>query len=91
MTVADYDPQRSRRRVEPHDDAPAPVEDILSPAHAPVPTDASSDAGDPARPDPVQIERAREAGVTRVIFGLPPAPAETVLPILERCREVAGL
>ena len=43
------------------------------------------------RPDPGFIERLEEAGVTRCIFMLPPADAETVLPMLERCKDAAGL
>jgi probable F420-dependent oxidoreductase len=39
------------------------------------------------RPDPAAIERLHEAGVTRCIFSLPPAPAETVLPLLDRFAE----
>ncbi len=40
---------------------------------------------------PVQAELAkvRDAGVTRVIFGLPPEPAEKVLPLLDRYAELA--
>lgn len=41
-----YDPQRSRRRPQPPDAGPAPVDAILE---AP---DGSDDAGDTARPDP---------------------------------------
>lgn len=36
---------------------------------------------------PEVIEGYREAGVTRLVFGLPPAPAETVMPILQRHAE----
>lgn len=39
-----------------------------------------------ARPDPATLERMAEAGVTRVLFGLPPADAATVLP---RVKELA--
>jgi probable F420-dependent oxidoreductase len=40
---------------------------------------------------PVQAEaaKARDAGATRVIFGLPPEPAEKVLPLLDRYAEFA--
>jgi probable F420-dependent oxidoreductase len=41
------------------------------------------------RPDPAVIEHYREIGVSRCVFAMPPAPAETVLPILERCAEAA--
>ena len=37
------------------------------------------------RPDPSELAKARDAGVTRAIFGLPPAPTADVLPILDRC------
>jgi probable F420-dependent oxidoreductase len=40
-----------------------------------------------ARPDPATIEHYAEIGVTRVIFGLPAASAEQVLPVLARCAE----
>jgi len=40
------------------------------------------------RPDPKVIEHYQEIGVTRCIFWLPPAPAEQVLPVLDRCAEV---
>lgn len=35
-------------------------------------------------PDPDEIKRSSDAGVTRMIFGLPPADADTVLPILDQ-------
>jgi hypothetical protein len=44
-----------------------------------------------ARPDPQMIERYREAGADRIVFGLPPAPAETVLPMLKTAASAAGL
>ncbi len=36
-----------------------------------------------------EVEKARDAGVTRVIFGLPPEPAEKLLPLLDRHAELA--
>lgn len=39
--------------------------------------------------DPRAVETYREAGVARCVFRLPAAPAETVLPALERAAEVA--
>lgn len=33
--------------------------------------------------DPVEIERLAEGGYDRIVFGLPPAPAEKILPILD--------
>jgi len=42
-------------------------------------------------PDPEFVERMQGLGVDHVIFGLPPAPAETVLPVLKRAAEAAGL
>jgi len=36
-----------------------------------------------------EAEKARDAGVTRVIFGLPPESAEKVLPLLDRYAELA--
>jgi probable F420-dependent oxidoreductase len=41
------------------------------------------------RPDPAVIEHYRSIGVTRCVFGIPSAPAEQVLPILQRCAEAA--
>ena len=41
------------------------------------------------RPDPAVIEHYREIGVTRCVFGLPAADADTVLPILRRCADAA--
>jgi probable F420-dependent oxidoreductase len=41
------------------------------------------------RPDPAVIEHYREIGVTRCVFGLPPADADTVTPIMRRCAEAA--
>jgi probable F420-dependent oxidoreductase len=35
-------------------------------------------------PDADEVKRAADAGVTRMIFGLPPADADTVLPILDQ-------
>jgi probable F420-dependent oxidoreductase len=37
-----------------------------------------------APPQPDVLARARDAGVTRCVFGLPPAKAEEVLPLLDR-------
>ncbi len=42
-----------------------------------------------ARADPAAIQALEEGGVDRAVFMLPPAPAETVLPILERYAGVA--
>ena len=36
------------------------------------------------------LERLRDAGITRAIFGVPSSPREQVLPLLDRCRELAG-
>jgi probable F420-dependent oxidoreductase len=41
------------------------------------------------RPDPGVIGHYQELGVTRCVFGLPSADAETVLPLLDRCAEAA--
>jgi probable F420-dependent oxidoreductase len=40
-------------------------------------------------PNPQWVERFHAAGASRYIFGLPAAPAETVLPFLGRCAEIA--
>jgi probable F420-dependent oxidoreductase len=40
------------------------------------------------RPDPSTIERFQAAGVARCLFSLPAAPADQVLPILERCANL---
>ncbi len=42
-----------------------------------------------APPQPELLARARDAGVTRCVFGLPPAQAEVVLPLLDRYSELA--
>jgi alkanesulfonate monooxygenase SsuD/methylene tetrahydromethanopterin reductase-like flavin-dependent oxidoreductase (luciferase family) len=42
-----------------------------------------------APPDADLLRQYRDAGVTRAIFGLPSAPADKVLPIVDRCAEVA--
>lgn len=39
--------------------------------------------------DPKLVERFAAAGASRFIFGLPPAPADKVLPILKRCAEIS--
>jgi probable F420-dependent oxidoreductase len=39
--------------------------------------------------DPALVERFQAAGASRYVLGLPPAPAEEVLPILKRCAELA--
>ncbi len=39
-------------------------------------------------PLPAEIGKAREAGVTRIVLGLPPEPAEKVLPLLDRYAEL---
>lgn len=36
-----------------------------------------------------ELEKARDAGISRVIFGLPPEPAEKLLPLLDRHAELA--
>jgi probable F420-dependent oxidoreductase len=36
-----------------------------------------------------ELAKARDAGVTRVVFGLPPEPAEKLLPLLDRYAELA--
>ena len=40
------------------------------------------------RPDPQQVTDLIEMGFERIIFGLPPAPAETVIPLLDRYAAV---
>lgn len=40
-------------------------------------------------PSASAIERYQAMGVSRCIFGLPPAPADEVLPLLARCAEAA--
>jgi probable F420-dependent oxidoreductase len=40
-------------------------------------------------PVPDAVARMRDAGITRVVFGLPPEPAEKVLPLLDRYAELA--
>jgi probable F420-dependent oxidoreductase len=42
-----------------------------------------------ARADPAAIQELEEAGVDRCVFGLPPASADRVLPIVERYATVA--
>ena len=39
-------------------------------------------------PNPEQVTELIEIGFQRIIFGLPPAPAETVLPLLDRYAEI---
>lgn len=39
--------------------------------------------------DPDLLKAYRDAGVTRVVLGLPPAPTEAVLPILDACQDLA--
>ncbi|MFT7650184.1 MAG: putative F420-dependent oxidoreductase [Candidatus Poriferisodalaceae bacterium] len=61
---------------------------------------AAEDAGrDPAElefgqfgtpPKPEIIESLAEAGVERVVLGLPPAPSDTVLPLLDSYAELLG-
>ncbi len=41
-----------------------------------------------APPQPELLARARDAGVTRCVFGLPPAKAEEVLPLLDSYAEL---
>jgi len=42
-------------------------------------------------PDPELLKRYADAGITRVVFGLPPAERGKVLPILDQLAGVAGL
>jgi len=44
-----------------------------------------------APPSAEFIERMAGLGVDEVVFGLPPAPADTVMPVLKRAAEAAGL
>ena len=41
------------------------------------------------QPNPQLVEQYQAAGANRYIFGLPAAPADTVLPFLGRCAEIA--
>ncbi len=41
-----------------------------------------------APPQPDVLTRARDAGITRCVFGLPPAKAEEVLPLIDRYAEL---
>jgi probable F420-dependent oxidoreductase len=41
------------------------------------------------QPQPQLVEQYQTAGASRYIFGLPAAPADTVLPWLARCAEIA--
>jgi probable F420-dependent oxidoreductase len=41
-------------------------------------------------PDPALLTRMRDAGIARAVFGVPSEPAEKVLPLLDRYREVAA-
>jgi probable F420-dependent oxidoreductase len=41
-------------------------------------------------PDASALERYHAAGVTRVVFGLPPLPRDQALPLLDRYAELAG-
>jgi probable F420-dependent oxidoreductase len=36
------------------------------------------------RPDAAELAKARDAGIARVVLGLPPEPAEKILPLLDR-------
>jgi hypothetical protein len=40
-------------------------------------------------PDASALERYQAAGVTRVVFGLPPLPRDEALPLLDRTAELA--
>lgn len=61
---------------------------------------AASDAGRDAeslllkvfgvRPNPETLRDYADAGVTEVIVGLPPADADVVLPLLDRCASLVG-
>ncbi|MFI5316210.1 MAG: LLM class F420-dependent oxidoreductase [Myxococcota bacterium] len=58
----------------------------------------ASDAGrDPAalevsifgmRPEPAELAKARDAGIARVVLGLPPESADKILPLLDRCASL---
>ena len=39
-------------------------------------------------PNPADVAKARDAGVTRAVFGLPPEPADKVLPVLDRYADL---
>lgn len=41
-------------------------------------------------PDPDLLGRMRDAGIARAVFGVPSEPADKVLPLLDRYREVAA-
>jgi probable F420-dependent oxidoreductase len=43
-----------------------------------------------AAPDEDQVSRSADAGVDRVVFGLPPEKADTVLPMLDQFAEMAA-
>lgn len=43
-----------------------------------------------AQPDAGKLDHYRELGVERVVFWLPPAPSDTVLPILDKYQDLLG-
>lgn len=40
------------------------------------------------RPDELELRRCADAGVSRVVFGLPSAARDEILPLLDRCTEL---
>ncbi len=40
------------------------------------------------RPDELELRRCADAGVSRVVFGLPSAARDEILPLLDRCAEL---
>ena len=42
-----------------------------------------------ATSSPGDIKRMADAGLDRVVFGLPPAKADEVLPVMDACAEIA--
>ncbi len=40
------------------------------------------------RPDEPELRRCADAGISRVVFGLPPAARDEILPLLDRCAEL---
>lgn len=65
------------------------VESLWAPEHSHIPLSRQSafpQGGDfGAAEDLDLIKRYRDAGVARLVFNLPPAKADEVLPILDRC------
>jgi probable F420-dependent oxidoreductase len=86
--VVDYGDEWMPNRVEPGPALAARIDELQRLAQekgrGPIPVSVFG-----VRPEAGLVEGFKQLGVRRVVFSLPPAPKQTVLPVLDQCAELA--